>query len=179
MPEQDVAGYSYLNLTCSLCKWLSHSSPELPRGGPTALRGTGHLMVPAVAAGLLTLAAWASGHFCKGISSWWHSIHLLRLLPAAWKVGWHLMPWRQSQIVVVFQSEAKDGVISAQLGPSLLKLSSPFCLSCCLQCSLAGKKFIPGRWQRQSGISAKSTQGLTEWHADSLHSLQPHPLQQG
>ena len=71
-----MAGCSYLNLTCSLCKWLFHSSPELLCDGPAASRGTGHLMAPALAAGLLTLAAWAPGRFCKAISLWWHSTHL-------------------------------------------------------------------------------------------------------
>lgn len=59
---------SYLNLTCSLCKRLSHSFPELLCAGPAASREMGHLTNPTLAAGLLTLAEWAPGRFCRAIS---------------------------------------------------------------------------------------------------------------
>lgn len=75
------------------------------------------------------------------------------------------------------------GMIPGQLGPSLLRLSPPFSLSCWLQCSSAGKEFIPRRWERQAGISAESTQGLSGMQTACIpHSpilcSQPGPTEQ-
>lgn len=69
------------------------------------------------------------------------------------------MAWRKSYIAVVFQLEVKYGEISAQLGPSVLRILFPFSLSFFLYCSLAGIKFIQRKWERQSGINIKPTQG--------------------
>lgn len=84
----------------------------------------------------------------------------------------------ESAIAVVFQNKVKYGVVSAQLGPTLLRLSSPFSLRCWLWCTLAGKKFISRRWERRSEISVKSTQGLSGMQRTCIP-CSHHPLRSG
>lgn len=117
--------------------------PELLWDGPAASQGMGHLMAVPARQFLFgdTQHTWISSCCVKsGLTP--HAVGM--------KLNFPDFP-RQGQVW-------SDTCPAA---PRLLRLSPPFSLSFWPQCSSAGKEFIPRRWERQTGISAESTQGLS------------------